>query len=97
MRRFLCSELVTLSWSGGEWTVNLEEIWESGAVLECEEPLLTGAQIQIRPANLLFAGRVAEVVKHEFGWRVEVQFSPLTPWSEEKFRPAHLLDLTQLG
>lgn len=96
MRRFLCSQLVTLSWGGGERTVNLEEIWESGSVLECEEPVSMNAHVEIRSANVFFAGRVTNTAEHDFGWRVEVEFSPLTPWSEEKFRPAHLLDVTTL-
>ena len=96
-RRYLCSQLVRLTWSGGERVVNLEEIWENGAVLESEEPLHAGVRAEVRAGSCFFAGRVATVGAYEFGWRIELEFSPLTPWSPERFRPDHLLDLWELG
>lgn len=73
--------------------VNLEEIWQTGAIVEGEpagpRPVTAGfAQIQS------FSGRVLSVEEHEFGWRAEIQFSPLTPWSIELFCPQHLLGIT---
>ena len=97
MRRFLCSHLVKLSWGGGELVVNLEEIWETGAVLECEQEVPKGALAEIRAGDVFYAGRLNMVQQHEFGWRVEMEFSPLTRWAEEQFRPAHLLDLSEFG
>ena len=97
MRRFLCSHLVALSWSGGEVVANLEEIWENGAVLDCEREIPLGVLAELRPGGVFFAGWVRSVEHHEFGWRVEMELSPLTPWGAEQFRPAHLLDLSELG
>jgi hypothetical protein len=96
-RRYLCSHLVTLSWSGGERVVNLEEIWETGAVLECDEPVSAGVLAEIRCGNTFFAGRTTLSEAHDFGWRVEMEFSPMTPWSRERFLPDHLLDLSETG
>jgi hypothetical protein len=43
-----------------------------------------------------FHGTVIEVERQELGWRVELEFSPMTPWSPEHFTPEHLLDPASL-
>lgn len=91
--RYLCSELVALKIGSTTSTVNLEEIWPEGAILEAEDAVEDGAHIEIRSGDVLLAGRVVQVELHEFGWRVEVAFSPLTLWDPEKFKPQHLLAL----
>ena len=96
-RRYLCSQLVELRYSGNRLTANLEEIWESGAVLECEEAPLVDSQAELRCAGVMLCGRLTKVESHEFGHRVEMAFSPLTPWSPERFEPAHLLDPADLA
>ncbi len=82
-QRYHCSHLVTLRNNSMESAVNLEEIWKSGAVLESEDPVEEGAKVEIRSEKAFFAGRIVQVERHEFGWRFEVEFSPLTPWSPE--------------
>ena len=77
-------------------TVNLEEIWTTGAVLESEEPVKEGEGVEIRCGTAFFAGRIVQLEPHELGWRLEVEFSPMTPWSQEKFRPRHFLDVSKL-
>ena len=102
-QRYLCSQLVTLRnisgqsavTTGTDLVVNLEEIWESGAVLESEEPLENGARVEIRCGPVFFAGHIVEVEHHELGWRINVEFSPLTPWSLEKFQPQHLVNVSK--
>ena len=96
-QRFLCSQLVALRNNSIESIVNLEEIWENGAVLESEQPAQEGSKVEMRGGAAFFAGRIVQVERHEVGWRFEVEFSPMTPWSPEKFRPSHLLDVSQLG
>lgn len=94
-QRYLCSELIPLRLDAAEKIANLEEIWEMGAVFEAEEPVKKGARVEMRAGQALFAGRVTQVDQHEFGWRFEVEFSPLTPWSVERFLPKHLLDVSE--
>jgi hypothetical protein len=89
--RYLCSQLVRLKVGADEATVNLEEIWETGAVVESEGPVETGARVEIRCGKAYFSGTVMDVERHEFGWRVTVQFSPMTRWKLEEFEPEHLL------
>jgi hypothetical protein len=43
-----------------------------------------------------FHGTVTDVEEHELGWRLELEFSPMTPWSLESFQPEHLLDPSSL-
>jgi hypothetical protein len=99
-QRYLCSQLVALKNNREESAVtivvNLEEIWSNGAVLESEEPVEQGAMVEIRCGEAFFAGRIVQVEHHEVGWRLEMEFSPLTPWSPEHFRPKHLLDVSKL-
>jgi hypothetical protein len=96
-QRFFCSQLVALINNSLESIVNLEEIWENGAVLESEEAVNEGSKIAMRCGPAFFAGRIVQVERHEFGWRFEVEFSPMTPWNLQKFQPQHLLDVSELG
>jgi hypothetical protein len=95
--RFLCSHLVVLRNNSVESVVNLEEIWETGAVLESEEPVEAGSRVEIRCGKTFFSGRIVGVEAHEIGWRCEVAFSPMTQWNPDEFQPAHLLDVADLG
>ena len=93
--RYLCSHLVRLLVFGPRATeqwANLEEIWCSGAVLECEEKIAGGTLVKISAGDVSFSGCVTAVEGHEFGWQVEITFSPLTPWTIERWRPEHALD-----
>jgi hypothetical protein len=95
--RYLCSELVLLRSNSREYRVNLEEIWETGAVIESDEPLEMDNAVEIRCGPAFFAGRVSEVEKHEYGWRIELHLSPMTPWDPAKFRPKHMLEVAKLS
>lgn len=90
-QRYLCSELVTLKVNSAEFTVNLEEIWQDGASFDSEEPVGEGVPVELRCGAAFFAGKATQVERHEFGWRIEVEFSPLTPWNPDQFRPQHML------
>ncbi len=96
-RRYLCSDLVVLKTASHEFTVNLEEIWAAGAIVDAEDALEQGAEMTIRGGGgQEFSGRVVRVIQHEFGWFAEVEFAPLSPWSKERFLPLHLLELEPL-
>jgi hypothetical protein len=95
--RYLCSQLVKLVAEGREQWVNLEEIWREGAVLDCEEGVAVGAAARLSCNGAAFEGRVAGADCGETGWRVEITFSALTPWSIEQWRPEHALNPAELG
>jgi hypothetical protein len=94
-RRYLCADLVTLHCAAGDVIVNLEEIWKTGAVIECEHEPAAGEAVQIRAAGARLSGTILSIEAHEFGWRAEIAFSPLTPWRIETFRPQHLLGMPE--
>ncbi len=73
--------------------VNLEEIWATGALLECEDALPVHEGVEIRWDSVMLAGRVRAVEAHEFGFRVEVELSALTPWSPALGDVAHAVDV----
>lgn len=84
---------MTLSWKEGAAMVNLEEIQSGGAVLESDVQVPVGLLAELRSGDVFFAGKIVRADPHELGVRIEMEFSPLTPWSLEHFRPEHLLDL----
>lgn len=90
--RYLCSQLVTLVYEEGETIVNLEEIQESGCVVESEEEVGEGASVELRCGAADFRGTVKKAEAHRFGWRIAVEFSPATLWKPGSFRPEHLFD-----
>ena len=90
--RYLCSQLVTLNWPAGTTTGNLEEIQADGCMVESDVEVTAGEAVEMRCDAAFFAGTVTRADEHEFGWRISVEFSPLTPWSIEHFRPEHLFD-----
>ena len=92
---FLCSDLVVLQNERRRIRRNLEEIWASGAAFECEEAVESGSALEMQAGEVRFQGTATSVEPHEFGWRVEMEFSPLTPWSPARFLPRHLLHLPE--
>lgn len=91
--RYMCSHLVRFRSAGQECVMNLEEIWETGAVLESEAPVEAGVRAELRSETAFFSGDVVEVEEHEVGWRVRMDFSPMTRWRPEVFRPGHLVEI----
>ena len=95
--RYLCSQLVALRCGEFETIVNLEEIWESGAVVECEDAPPLASYAELHCGGVTLFGSLKSVDQHAFGWRAEIEFSPLTPWTPERFYPAHLFDPSQMA
>jgi len=100
--RYLCSELIFIEIGQSRAVANLEEIWTGGAVIECEEPgttspLQKGVRLRLRAGGHSYWGEAVAVEPHEFGCRVELEFSPMTPWKREDYTPMHLLDPAALG
>ena len=91
-RRYLCSQLATLTVDGQAQWVNIEEIWDTGVILESEAEIMAGTRASLSVEGASFQGRLSDVRREEFGWRVEMEFSPETPWAPEQWRPDHLLD-----
>jgi hypothetical protein len=91
-RRYLCSQLATLTIGGQEQWVNIEEIWATGALLECETAVAADVEASLLAEGNSFSGRLSDVRQDDFGWRAEMAFVPETLWSLDRWRPEHLLD-----
>ena len=60
--------------------------------MESEEFVPAGIRAEIRAGTAHFHGTITDVDENDLGWRIEIEFSPMTPWSVETFLPEHLLD-----
>ena len=85
-----------MRWESQKAVVNLEEIWREGAVLDCEIGFPPGTSVEIHAAGRRWMGIATSVQEYEFGFHIEVEFSTLTPWRIEDFRPLHLLNPAEL-
>jgi hypothetical protein len=76
-----------------ELNANLEEIWSSGALLLMDVRVPLSSRIWFRAADRKFRGQVASrrFVKG-LGYYVEVRFASNSYWSEQEYRPQHLLN-----
>jgi hypothetical protein len=92
LRRYLCSHLVRLSVGTRVHWANLEEIWNAGAILECEEEVTPGDYLTVSCDEISFDAKVTALEWDGSGWRVEVLFSEHTPWTMELWTPEHVLD-----
>jgi len=87
---------MTLSWEEGATIVNLEEIHETGCVVESETALPEGADVELRCGRVCLEGKIEKTEEHDFGFRTVVSFCHGSTWSLALFRPEHLLDLSAM-
>ncbi len=94
----LCSEILNLhlQYKAGrerELKANLEEIWSSGALLLTDARVPLSTPTWFAAGGYEFRGKVAARKFLEgLGYFVEVQFASNSHWSEQKYRPQHLLN-----
>ena len=99
--RMLCADVVEVWWKDQAGrktraTGLLEDISPSGACLQMESPVPLGVEIQWRPSEHAFTGKVRYCVYREIGFFVGVEFVADSRWSKKAYRPQHLLDLKKL-
>ena len=75
---------------------NLEDISQSGACLQVENPIPDGTAISMRYGNGQFSGSVRYCLNEGMGYFLGIQFAEGCRWSRKNFKPQHLLDLKQL-
>ncbi len=95
---YLCSELVSITRHGAPESAvvpgNLEAIGERSAVVLTEVPFKRGTEISITAKSHILRGHVERCL-HDgpLGCYIDVQLDSESHWSEQRFRPQHLLDL----
>ena len=96
-QRYLCSELIDLTFSDGRGhSANLEEIGEDSALVLTEQPVPRGARLNINCGNHTLKG-IACACRFDklLGYFVEIRFNAASRWSPQWFAPEHLLVLPQ--
>jgi PilZ domain len=99
--RMLCADMVDVQWKDKTGRVrkgvaNLEDISLSGACLQVENaiPLQTDLRICYERGELL--GKVRYCVYREIGYFLGVEFDAGNRWSQQQFKPRHMLDPRRL-
>ncbi len=107
--RFLCADLVRVSWLKGEDEFTavegvLEDISAVGACVQVEDRIPLGAPISISAKfdasagqDATFPGHVSYCEYREYGFFVGIEFSEETRWSSRVFEPRHLTNLALLS
>src|SRR5271165_807128 len=95
--RMLCADLVDVKWKDQtgrtrRGVANLEDISLSGACLQVDRPVSLGADIHISYPNGELIGVVKYCVFREIGYFLGVEFLDGNRWTQQQFRPQHMLD-----
>lgn len=99
--RMLCADLVDFQWKDSNGrkrrgVANLEDISLSGACLQVDRPVPLGSPIHISyPAGEL-KGVVKYCVFRDIGYFLGIEFEEGVRWSQNSYRPQHLLDPRRL-
>jgi hypothetical protein len=93
----LCADMVHVRWrdAAGKSVRAmglLEDISPSGACLQLEAPVPLAAKISWDSHKHRFRGEVRYCVYREVGYFVGVELEAGSRWSQESFKPRHLLD-----
>ena len=96
-RRHMCADLVKVhvhdQAGRKELVANLEDISPSGACIQLETAIQSGADIEIVCSNCDLKGKVRYCRFVEIGYDVGIAFDEPQSWSREQFEPKHLLEI----
>lgn len=93
----LCADLVDLQWKDKTGKTrraiaNLEDISVSGACLQVERPIPLMTIVRIAFPSGELSGIVKYCVFREIGYFLGVEFDEESHWTEQQFKPQHMLD-----
>jgi hypothetical protein len=99
--RMLCADLVDFQWKDGNGrkkrgVANLEDISLSGACLQVDRPIPLGSPIHISYPSGELKGVVKYCVFRDIGYFLGIEFEEGVRWSQNSYRPQHLLDPRRL-
>jgi hypothetical protein len=100
--RFLCADLVRVTWFSGDGTAQtadavLEDISHLGACVQVEETIVEGAPVHFTIGASTFTGNVSYCVYRDYGYFVGIRFSGESAWSRDLVLPQHLINPQSLG
>jgi hypothetical protein len=93
----LCADLVAIDVAEASGRVhreiaNLEDISASGACIQLDRPIPLRTRLTITFERGELSGVVRYCIFQEIGYFIGLEFEPGSRWSQESFRPRHLLD-----
>ena len=99
--RMLCADLVDLQWKDKTGRTrrsiaNLEDISLSGACLQVDRPIPLMTNIRITYPKGELVAKVKYCVFREIGYFLGVEFEDGCRWSQQSFKPQHMLDPRRL-
>ena len=97
----LCADLVDVQWKDQigrtrRGVANLEDISLSGACLQVDRPVPLGTSFRISYPNGELMGIVKYCVFREIGYFLGVEFEEGCRWSQQSYKPQHMLDPRRL-
>ena len=95
--RFLCAELVRVTWEQQATDAVLEDISAFGACVQVEEAIALDSPITLTIGESVFSGQVSYCVFRDYGYFVGLRFSDESEWSAETVLPQHLTNLSEMG
>jgi hypothetical protein len=98
----MCADMVEVFWRDHDGKRRramalLEDIAESGACLQLEEPIPVGAVVEWQAPHQEFRGSIRYCKYGEIGYFAGVEFIASSKWSKSTFRPRHLFDPRRLA
>lgn len=99
--RMLCADFVDVQWKdktgrSRRSVANLEDISLSGACLQLEHPIPLQTPIRMSYPKGELTGIVRYCVFREIGYFVGIEFESGSRWSQNQFKPQHMLDPRRL-
>ena len=96
-QRLLCSQLVVFrlgepTGSAESHQAILEDISAGGACVQLNDPVPVDVAGELVVSGRRLRGTIRYCEFREIGYFVGIEFDPGVRWSEENFRPEHLLD-----
>jgi hypothetical protein len=100
-RRLLCADLVKIEWKDPDGTDEsatalLEDISRAGACLQTDFAIPVNSLLRLCHGRKKLEGTVSYCAYHDIGYFTGVTFTAQQRWSEQVFRPKHLVDPAKL-
>jgi len=97
----LCADLVDVQWKDDSgrnrrMVANLEDISLSGACIQIDKSIPLKSVVTILHPKGTLKGIVRYCVYREIGYFLGIEFEAGSRWSQQEFRPQHMLDPRQL-
>ena len=100
--RMLCADLVDVRWKdkagkSKRAVANLEDISASGVCLQMDEQIPLETEVKINYPKGELTGVVRYCIFREIGYFLGLEFPPGHRWTQQDYKPMHMLDPRSLA